>query len=160
MAIHDRLETHFQTIGDLEAEKAELQSCLKRKVSEIEGLRRTFEQLQECYSVLNQGLHQITIDSSNDTSSREAKCIEKTKARKHKSIKTNGNRKCERVFLDYQAVKAFTSDADAKLTAALLKHALGSVKWYNAKTGYGFINHHDTHEDVFVHRTAITPNKD
>lgn len=30
----------------------------------------------------------------------------------------------------------------------------GTVKWYNARKGYGFIQGEDG-EDVFVHRTAI-----
>ncbi|RLF29160.1 MAG: cold-shock protein [Thermoplasmata archaeon] len=30
----------------------------------------------------------------------------------------------------------------------------GSVKWYNARKGYGFIQGEDG-KDVFVHRTAI-----
>ena len=30
----------------------------------------------------------------------------------------------------------------------------GTIKWYNARKGYGFIQS-ENNEDVFVHRTAI-----
>ncbi|XP_077400947.1 Y-box-binding protein 2-A-like isoform X2 [Vanacampus margaritifer] len=45
--------------------------------------------------------------------------------------------------------------AERKVIASLVQ---GTVKWFNVRNGYGFINRNDTKEDVFVHQTAIKKN--
>lgn len=44
------------------------------------------------------------------------------------------------------------SQADKQVLAT---RVLGTVMWFDVRNGYGFINRHDTKEDVFVHQTAI-----
>ena len=45
-----------------------------------------------------------------------------------------------------------------ELKKAVTTKVCGTVKWFNVKSGYGFINRNDTKEDVFVHHTAISRN--
>merc|ERR1711970_1001360 len=47
---------------------------------------------------------------------------------------------------------------EAKEKEVLATKVTGTVKWFNVKSGYGFINRHDTEEDVFIHQSAIVKN--
>ncbi|XP_018422142.1 PREDICTED: Y-box-binding protein 3-like [Nanorana parkeri] len=48
-----------------------------------------------------------------------------------------------------------TDEVERKVLATKVQ---GTVKWFNVRNGYGFINRNDTKEDVFVHQTAIKKN--
>uniref|UniRef100_A0A8C5XWI0 CSD domain-containing protein n=1 Tax=Microcebus murinus TaxID=30608 RepID=A0A8C5XWI0_MICMU len=50
---------------------------------------------------------------------------------------------------------AAPASGDKKVIA---RKVLGTVKWFNVRNRYGFINRNDTKEDVFVHQTAIKKN--
>merc|ERR1712002_949556 len=45
-----------------------------------------------------------------------------------------------------------------KVVEVVATKVTGTVKWFNVRNGYGFINRNDTQEDVFVHQTAIVKN--
>uniref|UniRef100_A0A287CX07 Y-box-binding protein 3-like n=1 Tax=Ictidomys tridecemlineatus TaxID=43179 RepID=A0A287CX07_ICTTR len=55
------------------------------------------------------------------------------------------------------AATATAGREDAEKNVLATK-VLGTVKWFNVRNGYGFINRNDTKEDVFVHQTAIKKN--
>ena len=55
-------------------------------------------------------------------------------------------------------LKAVRSRRVQKEKKIIVSRVTGTVKWFNVKRGFGFVNCEDTKEDVFVHHTAITKN--
>merc|ERR1711878_17981 len=66
-------------------------------------------------------------------------------------VTTNGDTKSD----SGSDAKADTKEEPKEVIATKVT---GTVKWFNVKSGYGFINRNDTKEDVFVHQTAIVKN--
>ena len=51
-----------------------------------------------------------------------------------------------------------TEPGQEGLKELIASRVRGTVKWFNAKSGYGFIIRDDTKEDLFVHQTVIVKN--
>ena len=48
-------------------------------------------------------------------------------------------------------------DEDEEPKEVIATKVTGTVKWFNVKSGYGFINRNDTKEDVFGKSTRFIP---
>merc|ERR1711881_689997 len=66
-------------------------------------------------------------------------------------VNTNGDKSGS----ENGSIKADSKEEPKEIIATKVT---GTVKWFNVKSGYGFINRNDTKEDVFVHQTAIVKN--
>lgn len=49
-------------------------------------------------------------------------------------------------------------DTEKPKKSVVAQRVQGTVRWFNVKNGYGFINRHDNNQDVFVHHSAIKRN--
>jgi len=50
------------------------------------------------------------------------------------------------------------NNQENKEREVIASQVTGIVKWFNVRSGYGFINRNDTKDDVFVHQSAIVKN--
>ena len=82
-----------------------------------------------------------------------ARCCPTTMKEPSVRIKTSA-----KTQLQVAELKAVRSRRVQKEKKIIVSRVTGTVKWFNVKRGFGFINREDTKDDVFVHHTVITKN--